>query len=972
MKVLKFSLCCLVWTVFVIIAKAQSLDTSIYYQLIERQLDVPKALAQVIIKNKEGEILVRSKSMRFDLESGTQIQAQNTKTVLYLYRDGQVDSIGHHKVDFVYDIAKKTLFLEIPSKGNQANFYSNSLHKVAIRAQKIEWKIEEEQLYFDNKETAICFTSVHHFEAPLMEAYQSLGNTNPLVKMALYVQKKGSLEAWFDLNELTLLLDKRLEKVVFMDSIEIKKARRNPAFKIIRNKQDFEQFRKGYPAVFKFAGMHIDDLKKVITDTAIDEKIALPLYLRMVKDGFLDYNKNTQQIQLQDKLFHYVASMNRKSDYDYDYLQFCSTSGGHKSTNFRANLDLKTQILTVPNVKQIILGKLQEVLGRPSGALRLLPNRNLRFDGQIWLGNTYFEGLDIQFEYKTYRVLLPQINRLSLAIYKRKRLKNEWDLKQTSIGRERALNKDGKPTKKIEFIQSVIEEGKGYLRIDTTTNKSGKNKGVKKTPFFVSDSKSRVYYDKRRVNGQVAYPRKSFYYELNPFQLNQVNVLDIKQLSFKGKFYSFEVLPTFNNELKLQFYDLSLGFDTLITKAQKIPIYLRDNTEGKGSFYGQLQLSNAGLLGNGTLTYLGASLGCDVFDFLPEELNARQVDSFQLEASKNNPKVKAKHIKMSWKPYENQMHLSSLFTEGFPFYFYYKDQKYRLDGQLMWSPKGLFGKGTLDWKQASMVSNPQGDYEMNARTIRSASVAVLLKIRGRDQFAFEQENVRLELDFEAQVAHFSSKDTNTMATFPYNAYQTTLDQFEWNWKDKFLFMKSRNGQKGVFRRDNFPVKGLYFEASKGGYDLNTGVLILGELAPVKVGNALLYLKDSVLEIEADGCIQRLKGDLVIKDSLLNPMYSLHGLDLVWNVKTNSFVSKGTSFELKKSDASVFKLVKGKIEVLSSKEGLIVQYVWVFPNGDWWFLKWEKGVLSGISNDGVIDGVLLGKLEDFEAFRGRWL
>lgn len=972
MKVLKFLLCCLIWIVFVIIAKAQTLDTAIYYQFIEGQLGEPNALAKIILRNKEGKVLVVSKSTAFEIEAGIQIQAQNTKTVLYLYQDGRVDSIGHHKVDFVYDIAKNRLFLEIPSKGNPSNFYTNSLHKVAIRAQKIEWRMEEEQLYFDNKKTAICFTSVDHFAAPLMEAYQSLGNTNPLVKMALYVQKKGDLEAWFDLKEITLLLDKRLEKVVLMDSVEIEKARKNPAFKIIRNKHDFEQFRKAYPAVFKFAGLHVNNLKKLIKDAAIDEKTALPLYLRMVKDGFLDYNKNRQQIQLQDKLFHYVASMNRKSDYDYDHLQFCATPIDHKSTNTRANFNLKNQVLTIPNVKEIRLGKLQEVIAKPSDLLRLLPNRNLRFDGQIWLGNTCFEGVDFQFEYANYGVLLPQINRLNLAIYKRKRLKNEWDLKQTSIGRERALDEGGEPTKKVELIQSVIEEGKGYLRIDSTTNKSGKNKGIEIAPVFVSNSKSRVYYDDRLVNGQIAYPRKSFYYELNPFQLNKVNILHVGQILFKGKFYSSEILPIFNNELKLQFYDLSLGFDTIITKAQKVPIYLREDIEGKGSFCGKIQLSNAGLLGNGTLTYLGASLGCDVFDFLPEELHARQVDSFQLEASKNNPKVRAKHIKMSWKPYENQMYLNSLFTEGFPFHFYYKDQKYRLDGELMWSPKGLFGKGTLDWKQASMVSNPKGDYQIGASSIQSASVAILLRIRGRHQFGFEQENVRLELNFEKEKAHFTSKDENSMVTFPYNAYQTTLDEFVWDWKENLLFMESSKEQKGIFRQEGVLGEYLYFEASKGIYKLNTGTLILKELSPVKLGNALLHLKDSVLEIEANADVQGLLGTLLVQDSSGNSICRLTDLDLVWNAKTASFVSQGTTLDIKIGKTLVSKLVQGKVEVLPAKAGLVLQYVWLLPNGAWCFLKWENGILSGISSSGAVEGVLLGKLDDFNSFRTRWL
>lgn len=973
MKVLKRLLCCLFWITFVITAKAQGRDTSIYYQFIERSLEESNALAQVIIKNNKGQVLVVSESLTFDIEEGTQIRAQNTKTTLYLHQaDGQVDSIGHAAVNFTYHIARRTLLLEIPPEGKQPRFYTNSLHKVAIRAQQIEWQMDQEQLYFDNKQAAICFTSVQYFDAALVEAYQSLGNTNPLVKMGLYVQKKGDKQAWFDLKEMTLLLDKRLDRVVLMDSKEVEIARKNPAFKIIKQRQDFEQFKKGYPTIFKFAGMDVEDLQSFVGNSALDETIALPLYLQMRQDGFLNYNKNTQQIQLQEKLFHSIASMNRTSDYDYDHLRFWSRPVKEAKVDLRACLDLRTQALSIPNVQEMLLGYRPKVIASPSNLVYLLPNRRLRFNGGIQVGNTLVEGTNFQFEYERYQVLLPQINRLHLAIYKRVRLNNEWDWKQTSIGQTRALNEQGKPTEAVEFIQSVIEGGKGYLSIDTTTNKSGKNETGAAHSFFVNQSFSKVYYDKRLVEGRVAYPRKSFYYELKPFRLNTIHNLRIAQISFKGKFYSSEILPVLEKDLELQFYNLSLGLDTLIKEVDKLPIYLRESPLGKGAFYGELKLSNSGLFGNGVLTYLEASLGCDVFDLLPEQVNAKQVDSFSLEASELFPKVRAKHIKMLWKPYENQMYLNSLFTEGFPFHFYYKDQKCRLDGQLMLRPRGLLGRGTLDWKDASMVSNPKGDYQIGSTAIRSASVAVLLKIRGRYQFGFELENARLEMDFEQEIAHFSSESANSIAIFPYNMYQTTLNQFDWDWKRNLLFMKSKKGEKGVFRKEGRPLGALYFEASKGVYDLNTGLLQLENLAPIKIGNAFLYLKDSLLEIEAEGYIQQLEGTLVLEDTLLNPICTLGTVALVWNAKTSSFVSKGTSFELKQRGENKGQLVRGKIEVLPSPKGLLVNCGWFFSNGDWCFFKWKNGVLSAISNRGAVDGVLLGKMNGFESFRTRWL
>lgn len=971
MKVQKGLFFCWCWMFFVVITKGQRLDTSIYYQVVERDLDEPNALVQVTLKNKKGQILAVCNSLHFDIEDGLHIQAQNSKTTIYLYSSGgQVDSITHPVVNFEYNIDQRILFLEIPRQGNHPPFYINSLQAVELHAKKIEWQIDKQRIYFGHQKAKIRLESLHYFDAPLAEAYQSLGNTNPLVKMALYVQKKGSTKAWFEVKELALLLDKGLENIILMDSVEIEKAKKNPAFKIIKEKQDFEQFKRAYPKVFKFAGINVEDIEGFVKASAIDEKTALPLYLQMFRDGFLIYNKHTKQVQLQAKLFHYVAAMNRQSDYDYDNFKFWSEAVQDTATTSRMYLDLHTQVLVVPKVAQIILGNHQNVIAKPLGSMHLLPKRRLKFNGQIRVGNTCFEGTDFQFEYEPYQVLLPQINRVNLAIYKRVRLKNTWNWEQSSIGRARALNDEGEPTEEMEFIQSAIEEGKGCLSIDYPNNKSGKNAISDTMPIFFSTSKSRVYYDKRLFGNEVVYPRKSFYYELNPFQLNAINQLNIEQLLFKGKFYSSDIFPVIKNNLSLQLSDLSLGFDTMITEANKIPVYLKAPALEKGRFYGKVTLSNAGLIGNGVLTCLGASLGCDVFEFSPNRVDAKQVDSFKLEASALFPNVRAKHIKMLWKPYEHQLYLNSLFTEGFPFHFYYKNKKYRLDGLLLLSSDGLLGRGTLDWKQATMVSNPDGDYQIEGSRIRSESVDILLKISGQDQFGFEQENVRLDLDFDKEKACFKSQDTNSLAVFPYNAYLSTFDQFDWDWKKNVLLMRSKNGQNGIFRREGRSLNFLHFEAARASYDLNTGLLELKKLAPIKIGTAFLYLKDSILEIEADAYIQQLEGKMVLGDSL-KPIYVLDSVVLVWNVKTRSFVSEGTSFRLRASKEVPFQLLKGKIEVFPTAKGLLVRYCWWYPNGDWCFLKFEKDVLSAVSNKGAVDGILLGNKEDFESFRARW-
>jgi hypothetical protein len=99
---------------------------------------------------------------------------------------------------------------------------------------------------------------------------------------------------------------------------------------------------------------------------------------------------------------------------------------------------------------------------------------------------------------------------------------------------------------------------------------------------------------------------------------------------------------------------------------------------------------------------------------------------------------------------------------------------------------------------------------------------------------------------------------------------------------------------------------------------------------------------------------------------------LSEVQLIWNENTNSFVSKGTSFELKTGEEPSLQLVKGKMEFLSTGEGLLIHYCWIYPNGDWCFFRWEKNVLRAISSRGAIDEILEEELGSFESFRARWL
>lgn len=970
MNVLKLLFYCLSGVGFVLNTHAQIVDSTSCYQIFEEKTSTTNSFKRFVLKNKKGQVIVVCRSVAFSVEGVEEIQAKNAQVTLYLHGPkGGLDSITHPNLHFHYYTQKRSLLLEISSDSNYPDFYKNSLQKVEIKARKIEWEIDKDQLYFDNNKNKIELTSFDYYKASLMEAYQSLGNTNPLVKMVLYAQKKGFKNAWVGLEEMSLLLSKDLEGVVFMDSTEIKKAATNPTFKIIREQQDFSLFRKGYPNIFRYAGIDVCDIKRLVRVSTRHQKVLLPLYLRMMKDGFLLFDKSKKKIQFQEKAFHYVAAMNRQSNYDYDHLKFWASPSKEIKVHSVVSLNLNTQNLLVSKVNRIVFGMSQNVFAKPFDKIYWLSNRNIQFDGELWAGTVGFIGRDFLFEYNSNSITMPKIEQMKLGLYRRERVENQWRFDEVQISSNRAIDKEGKLTDAVEFIQSEIEGINGYLTIDTLNNKSGEKQKRFQGVSFVSSFFSRVYYDKRLLDNQPVYPRKEFYYELEPFQLNRINKLEFDDFLFKGKFYSDKIFQVFEIDLKLQLSDLSLGLDTVLERSSPVPIYIRENSLGKGTFNGNLVLSNSGLLGNGQLRYLGASLICDVFDFLPEMVEAKQVDSFTLKPSLIFPRAKARHVKMHWKPYKNKMFVSSLFTTGFPFCFYYNNQKYFLDGQIIIGPKGVEGRGTLDWMQASLVSNPNGDYKIGTNVITSTSASVLLKISGQYQYGLEQENVAFKLDFNKKRAHFISQDIHAEAKFPYNEYQTNCNNFYWDWEWNKLLIQMDNNRRGLFFREGKFGKYLYFKAKRGLYDLNTGWLELQEVAPIEMGNTTLYLKDSILKIGSNAYIEQLSGKLLIGNSL-SPMYTIDSIALVWDEKANIFASKGRSFLLRKKGEGQ-KKVDGKILLILSEKGLLVKYGWTDMDGNWCFFRWENGRLTALSNWGAIEGINVEKKKTFDTFKTTW-
>ena len=325
---------------------------------------------------------------------------------------------------------------------------------------------------------------------------------------------------------------------------------------------------------------HAEDFAKYVNKATYMVKHRL---YPLANDGFIFYDTDSDTITLNDKLYDFISARIEKIDYDVIKLQSSTQAPTHNGI-----LDLSSMDLTINGVPRIHLSDSQDVAIFPKkGQIVMRKNRHFDFAGVVDAGLFTFFGENYNFNYDEFKIKLDSIDSL--------RMKFQTDEK----------NMYGQAV--LARVENTINDLSGEILIDKPDNKSGKEY-YPTYPKFESKQKSYIYYD-HLFNGP--YERENFYFELHPFQMDSLDNFNPENLKFKGNFYSASIFPPFEETLKLR-PDKSMGF-VRHTPQEGYPLY-----EGKGKYFNQIDMSNKGLKGEGTLTYLTSRMETDDVLFFPD------------------------------------------------------------------------------------------------------------------------------------------------------------------------------------------------------------------------------------------------------------------------------------------------------------------------------------------------------------------
>lgn len=547
----------------------------------------------------------------------------------------------------------------------------------------------------------------------------------------------------------------------------------------------------------------------------------------LVEDGFIFYDDEREIVYVKEKTFHYAEASRKKRD--FDVIRAISESKRNNGI-----LNLNTQQLILNGVNSITLSDSQLVAIKPLGREVVFnKNRNMDFNGQVFAGFGIFWGNDFHFEYEKFLMELDSVNEFLLRI---------------PTGEKDRLNM---PI--LASLSTLIEDMNAIVEIDTSFNKSSRIP-IARFPRLTSLNNSRVYYSDKSTAGG-AYKRDKFYFELDPFVIDSLDGFDPGGVQFDGQLISADIFPELREVLRVQNEDLSLGFTTQ-TPPEGYPLY-----SGKGKYNKTIKLGNKGLIGKGTVSYLGSTINSDDILFQPNRMTGTS-KSFDLEeqtAPVEFPNIHGEEVKVDWRPYKDSMYIQSK-TKPFDIF----NPSYQLEGLLIMTPGGVYGDGEFDWSDGALFS----------KSMRFGTFGILadtsdLNIKtqdGKEALAFSTKNVNSNIDFNKQIGKFKSNSTAINTEMPYTQYKTSMNEFEWDMNKKEISFQSTN-DNAVFVSTHPNQYGLSFSGKKANYNLETNLLKIEGVPQISVADALIIPGDGFVAIEANAAMKPLEKVTIIADTL---------------------------------------------------------------------------------------------------------
>jgi hypothetical protein len=565
----------------------------------------------------------------------------------------------------------------------------------------------------------------------------------------------------------------------------------------------------------------------------------------LAQKGMVTYDARNDKVFVHEKAVELYRSF--KGESDYDNLKIHSVIDSLPN----ATINIPKGYMTVRGVSEFRVSDSLNVRIKPdSSIITILQNRDIKFDGTINAGNYEISGKGFTLKYDSFFIRLTHIDSINFFVTERnsKGQNIRRKVNNSLVGADSTVASEGG--------LGNAAQSSGTLYISKANNKSGKQK-IPTYPKLDAETGGVIYFDRPEVLGGV-YDR-SIFFAVPPFDLDSLNDTDPSAINFEGTFVSSGMFPSFKEKLR-SMPDKSLGFE------HTIPASGYQLFKGDGRIDGNISLTNRGIRGSGSITYLAARIYSPDFLFYPDSViatgNRARIDGKQFGAV-SFPQTSLADFEMKWYPKADEMRLKNLKS---PFNMY--DSTATLNGQLVISSKGVTGKGKLDTRGSELLSMNM-TFTGDAFSARNAK----FKVNSNDprKPLIFGNDIRLNFNLEQNYADISPEVEGVAAiNFPYAQVKTSIPNARYNFDTKKIVMSKSPDvplENSYFYTTREELDSLAFNAESAEYDLTTQQLKVSGIPYIIVADAMITPENNEVLILENARIGTLKNTTIVLDTL---------------------------------------------------------------------------------------------------------
>ncbi len=606
------------------------------------------------------------------------------------------------------------------------------------------------------------------------------------------------------------------------------------------------------------------DLAVYVRRAPEDVKIEM---MRMAKLGYVLYNFETDEVSITQKLrYNVLARIGRT---DFDVIKFFSNTEGFKPN---ATLNLNNLNLTINGVERLSVSDSQNVFISPyRKTIILQKNRDFIFGGKLRAGLFNFYGNEFKFDYENYKIILNNVD--SLKIDYLTDYRDNYGMRLT------------------QSVANALHIISGEILIDKPHNKSGREFNPQ-YPTFNCTSKSYVYYDATNIHGGV-YKRDSFYFEIQPFVYENMDNFEKADMKFKGILYSGNILAPIEDTLSIR-PDNSLGFITT-TPPEGMAVY-----KGKGMVYNKIDLSNQGLIVNGSIGYITSTTESDKMLLFPDSMvtKSQKFTLAKRETGIEFPNLKGGSHKIKWLPNDDKMFIAK---GEKPFVMY--DSLATHNGDLLLQPLGLTGSGQMNIPNGRLQSIL---FEYTANSFGTPKTSLLVFKPNTDTVVLSTELAKAKVNFANMQGEFTRVDKSIFANLDALRYASFHDRFKWDLNNNNIYFETLMQQEdvalGKFRlsnmvdRDSLPLgslfystlpteDSLYFFSPKASYNTTKIMLNADSVKYIITADATVFPHKKKVQVDTKNRMHKLK-EAVISANNTTAYHKLYNAEIKINGRKN--------------------------------------------------------------------------------------